>query len=122
MPHRKPEKRPSRVAFVPKQVSLELTTKHTHRIFTIRRPVVKFVDLKENPDRVAIGSMERGYVRVFAYRSNPERCFISVGDEILALDTFNFPKMVSLLAKSAWFCGFYGKRARKWKYNRVKRV
>jgi hypothetical protein len=119
MPRRKPEKRPSRVAFVPKQVSLELTTKHTHRIFTIRRPVVKFVDLKENPDRLLLGSMERGYVRAFAYRSQPDKAFLSVGEEIIALDSWNWAKLVSLVMKIVWFCGFYGKRAKKYRHNRV---
>jgi len=109
------KKTPTRIAFRPKKVTMELTTKHTHRIFSIEKPMVKFTDLKENPDRILIGSTERGFVKAFAYKSNPERAFLSIGEEIFAIDSLNYPILVSLCTKIAWFLGAYGKRAKKYK-------
>jgi len=111
----KKRSKPVRVAFRPKKVTLELQTKHTHRIFSMEKPITKFVDLKENPDRILIGSMHRGWLKVFAYQSNPEKGFIAIGEEVFALDEWDYCKLVSLVTKLAWFCGFYGKRAKKWK-------
>jgi len=62
--------------------------------------------------------MERGFIRVFGYRDNPEIGFLSLMDQILTIDQFNYPKLMSLLTKLAWFCGFYGKRAKKYRIKR----
>jgi len=111
---RKPTK-PVKVIYRPKQVTLDMTTKHTHRMISMHRPIVKIIDYKENPDRILIGSMNRGWLKVFAYHSNPEKGFISIGEEIFAMDEWDYAKLMSLVTKLAWFCGFYGKRAKKWK-------
>jgi len=109
------KRKPVRVAFRPKKVTLELTTKHTHRIFSMEKPRVKFTDLGENPDRILLASMERGWVKAFAYKSNPEKAFLAVGEEVFAVDQWNWAKLVKLVWHLAWFLGVFGKRAKKYK-------
>jgi len=81
----------------------------------MQKPIVKFIDLHENPDRILIGSMERGKIKVFSYHSNPDIAFMALNEEIMQLNEWTYANLVSLLTKCAWFCGFYGKRAKKWK-------
>jgi len=113
MPRGETRKKPVRTAFRPKKVMLELTTKHTHRIFSIHKPMLKYTDLGHNPNRILLGSIQRSWLKAFYYQDNPQKVFLAIGEEVIGLNEDEFRNLFRIVNKMGWILGFFGKVTKK---------